>query len=147
MSGPRRGAEAELLHILEAFKRRTFITHFSFARVGPELICENKLSSQMSSVFFPKGCCQVKWETTGGIGDVAVPEERNSICTRMFGHMECQSGANKAAEVVNGQEEVGGRGAFSASSATALNIICYAILRTATSATNCPIGCWPEQQY
>lgn len=72
---------------------------------------------------------------------MAVPEERHSICTRMFGHMECQSGANKAAEVV------GRRGAFSASSATALNIICYAILRTATSATNCPIGSWPAQQY
>lgn len=66
----------------------------------------------------------------------------------MFGHMECQSGASEVAEVVKGQkEDGGGRGAFSASSATALNIICYAILRTATSATNCPIGSWPEQQY
>lgn len=74
-----------MLHILEAFKRRTFITHFSFAPVGPELICENKLSSQMSSVFFPKGCCQVKWE------DVWQGQrKRHSICTRMFGHTECQ---------------------------------------------------------
>lgn len=39
----------------------------------------------MSSVFLPKGCCQVKLETTEG-------EERHSICTRMFGHTECQSG-------------------------------------------------------
>lgn len=54
----------------------------------------------MSSIFFPKGCCQVKWETTGGKG---VPEQRHFIYTRMFGHMECQSGANEAAEVVNGQ--------------------------------------------
>lgn len=54
----------------------------------------------MSSIFFPKGCCQVKWETTGGKG---VPEQRHFIYTRMFGHMECQSRANEAAEVVNGQ--------------------------------------------
>lgn len=41
----------------------------------------------MSSVFFPKGCCQVKWE------DVWQGQrKRHSICTRMFGHTECQSG-------------------------------------------------------
>jgi len=102
---------ASCTRILEAFKRCSFITHFSFASLflppihslslsrcctsRAKLICENKLSSQMSSVFFPQGSSKrffgSRWQGDIGRG-VEVRGERkwHSICTRMFGHMECR---------------------------------------------------------
>lgn len=61
---------------------------FALAQVEPKLICENKLSSQMSSVFSPtRFCAKKKNKKTKWVSWTReLPAKRHSICTHVWPH-------------------------------------------------------------